>query len=61
MDFVTSVKDLFLQKEVGECKSPVPQTSLWDFEATDIDGNHVDRLGDLAGSKATLVVNVATH
>jgi len=36
-------------------------TSLWEIPAKDIDGNMVDRLGDLYGeNKATLVVNVAT-
>ena len=35
--------------------------TLWDIPATDIDGNAVAKLGDLAGTRVTLVVNVATE
>ena len=35
--------------------------SLWEIQATDIDGKVIERLGSLVkGKKAVLVVNVAT-
>ena len=51
------IADLFL----GQCTPTTEFTSLWEVPATDIDGNLIAKLGDLAGSKATLVVNVATY
>ena len=44
-------------------KEPVSTryTSLWEIQATDIDGKVIERLGELVkGKKAVLVVNVAT-
>ena len=44
-------------------KEPVSTiyTSLWEIQATDIDGKVIERLGELVkGKKAILVVNVAT-
>ena len=35
--------------------------TLFDIPATDIDGNTILKLGDLAGTKVTLIVNVATE
>ena len=37
-------------------------TSLWDVPVTTIEGQHIERLGQLVeGKKAVLVVNVATQ
>ena len=40
---------------------PSPYASLNEIPAVDIDGNSISNLGTLAGSKCTLVVNVATY
>ena len=45
-------------------KEPVSTsfTTLWDIPAIDIDGNKIERLGQLVlNKKAILVVNVATN
>lgn len=36
------------------------ENNFFDFPGTDLDGNPIEKMGDIGGSKATLIVNVAS-